>query len=270
MGLYWTNLPIRSVYLRGAVHDFVAFGADIVFCSSKTRSEQTIIQAELGVHHPFIAENGSAIYIPLDAGVTSKTGNALGAYAEILILGMPLDDLRVTLRKVVRDTEIRYQSFYDISVQQVAELTGLDLASAARAKEREFTETIVTHLDETQLRTFVTACELYGLQCSQGGRFLSVSKKGADKGTAVKLLTKRYAALYGDVVTIGIGDSPNDEPMLQSVDLAFLVQRREGVWTSLHIDRNVTLIPAVGPLGFVEMARIVLEQWSNLATFSSD
>src|SRR5262245_33401499 len=36
----------------------------LIFCSSKTRAEILLVQQELGVHHPFIAENGGALYIP--------------------------------------------------------------------------------------------------------------------------------------------------------------------------------------------------------------
>ena len=36
----------------------------LVFCSSKTRVEQEVIQAELNIAEPFIVENGSAIFFP--------------------------------------------------------------------------------------------------------------------------------------------------------------------------------------------------------------
>ena len=36
----------------------------LVFSSSKTRAELELIQQELGIHHPFICENGAAVFVP--------------------------------------------------------------------------------------------------------------------------------------------------------------------------------------------------------------
>ena len=39
-------------------------GTPLIFCSAKTRVEQEVYRSELGLFHPFIVENGSAIFTP--------------------------------------------------------------------------------------------------------------------------------------------------------------------------------------------------------------
>lgn len=233
---------------------------DIVFCSSKTRKEQEVIRETLGVRAPFIVENGSAIIIPPNTvNVTEKYDEEPDG-TEILLLGLPIEEIRATLQKVVAATGIAYTSFHNLSGEQIAEITGLDLESAKRAKARQFSETIVTRFDSIELETFVHECELHSVHCTFGGRFLSVMGKGADKGRAVQVLTKHYQAQFGDVITIGIGDSLNDVPMLEAVDFPYLVQRPDGQWRSLGIT-NLNYLPAIGPLGFSEMVKDIERRW---------
>ncbi len=39
-------------------------GIPIIFCSAKTRAEQETYRRELALFHPFVVENGGAIFIP--------------------------------------------------------------------------------------------------------------------------------------------------------------------------------------------------------------
>ncbi len=243
-----------------ALRDLQASGVSIIFCSSKTRAEQEVIRQALGVTDPFIVENGSAVIVPPD------TVKIEGGYEELdgtkfLILGKHITELRATLKQVISVTGIAYQSFYDLSDEQVVQITGLDLDSAQRAKAREFSETVVTKFDSSELEVFMRECELRDLQCTFGGRFLSVTGKGADKGRAVQTIAQHYKAQFGDVITIGVGDSPNDAPMLQEVDFPYLVQRPDGQWRRGIEVNNLTKVPAIGPLGFTEMVKDIKRHW---------
>lgn len=243
-----------------ALRDLQANGVSIVFCSSKTRAEQEVIRQELGVTDPFIVENGSAVIVPPDT-VKIEGGNAASDGNKVLMLGKPLAELRTILKQVVAITGVAYQSFYDLSPEQIAQITGLDLESAQRAKVREFSETIVTKFNPSDLEIFIRECELRDLQCTFGGRFLSVTGKGADKGRAVQALAQHYRSQFGDVITIGVGDSPNDAPMLQEVDFPYLVQRPDGQWRKGADVTNLTKVPAIGPLGFAKMVKGVKQRW---------
>lgn len=232
---------------------------DVVFCSSKTRKEQEAIQQTLNVKDPFIVENGSAIIIP------PQTINIVGKYREdsdgtkLLVLGIYVEELRTILSDITSRLGIVYQSFHDLSSEQIAQITGLGLEEAKRAKSREFSETIVTKFNSKELRNFIYACESNDLLCMFGGRFLSVIGKGADKGKAVRLLAEHYNSNFGEITTIGIGDSLNDAPMLQEVNYAYLVQRPNGQFRELDLG-NLNYVRAIGPLGFAKMVEDVKQR----------
>ena len=245
-----------------ALRNLQTLAISVVFCSSKTRVEQEIIRRTLGVRDPFIVENGSAIIIPPNTvNITERCNEELDG-TKILVLGVPVEELRATLKKVVFTTGITYQSFHDLSNKQIAQITELDLESAQRAKTREFSETIVSKFNTSELETFISACEFQGLRCTFGGRFLSVIGKEANKGRAVQLLTRYYRSQFGDITTIGVGDSPNDAPMLNEVDFPYLVQRPNGQWRDLDVV-NLNYISAVGPVGFTEVVEDIKQRWLN-------
>ena len=229
-----------------ALRELQANSISIIFCSSKTRAEQKVIRKALGVEDPFIVENGSAIIVP------PNNINIIGQHFEeldgtkILVLGAPFTEIRAALKQVVSRTGIAYQSFHDLSHEQITQITGLNLDAAKRAKNRVFSETIVTKFSLAEQEFFIRESELYNLHCTVGGRFLSVIGKGADKGKAVRSLATQFENQFSDVITIGIGDSPNDAPMLQEVDFPYLVQRPNGQWRNLNIN-NLNYLPAIGP-----------------------
>ncbi len=211
-----------------------------------------VLRDEIGIRDSYIVENGSAIVIPPNTAVLAANSVEESDGTKILILGKRVDVIRATLKIVTRDTHISYKSFYDLLPEEVSQITGLDLVSAKLAKTREFSETIVSRFNAYETSAFIAACESHGLQCTQGGRFLSVTGGGADKGRAARMLTGIYRPNFGEVLTVGIGDSPNDAPLLREVDLPYLVQRPNGQWKTLDVP-NLNRLSAVGPLGFVEM-----------------
>lgn len=226
----------------------------VVFCSAKTRTEQLPLREELDVNQPFIVENGSAIFVPSNSGLPltndfSIQENDLRA----AVLGLPLLEIYERLDAVRDETGVPFRGFTEMPVEQVMELTGLDLTGAERARTRDFSDTIVIP-ENTDAAPVIAACRAHGLKCPDGGRFLTVTGNGADKGQAVTLLTDIYRQHYGEIITIGIGDSPNDAPMLAAVDRPFLVQRPDHIWRTLNVDvPNLIRLEAVGPAAFAAM-----------------
>jgi mannosyl-3-phosphoglycerate phosphatase len=86
-----------------------------------------------------------------------------------------------------------------------------------------------------------------GLRITHGGRFFHLM--GAhDKGRAVR----QVLDLYGPVHAIGLGDGPNDVPMLAAVDDAILMPGRDGIVAAelLRALPRATPAPAPGPRGW--------------------
>ena len=219
------------------VRQLAYHGIPLIFCSSKTMTEQRVIQSDLSVTDPFIVENGSAV-MAINALTTSSQ----------IVLGMPLKDIRVHLAGIAHTIPFHFRGFTMMSVAQVAALTGLDETAAARAQMREFSETIVLD-DHAHHHQFQQLCHERGLQCVSGGKFLTVTGKNATKGRAIHALCQIYREQHTDIKTIGIGDSPNDRSMLEVVDHAFLVQRPDGMWCDMDLP-HVERVSAIGPEGF--------------------
>ncbi len=215
----------------------------IIFCSAKTRAEQEVIRNKTGIIHPFIVENGSAIYIP-KGYFRERKGEVEGDY-EVITLGVRFKKIRKEIEKLKNRYKIK--SYCDMTTQEVAKVTGLDLKSAGYAKIREFGETIVEAdkgaLEELKKKFNVVI----------GGRFTQVFGKGAGKGKAVKILSNVYKE-SGKIITIGIGNAQNDEPMLKIVDIPAIVKNPDGNRADLKID-GIYKAKGIGPAGFGEVVK---------------
>jgi mannosyl-3-phosphoglycerate phosphatase len=225
-------------------------GVAIVFCSSKTRVEQEVYRQRLGLDSPFIVEDGGAIFI--DKGyfpLPYKYHRIIGNY-QVIELGMPYKEIRKIIKEIRRQNNLAFQGFGDMDAAQVANLTGLGLASAKLALKREYEETLNLTGSEPEIRLILSKIEEAGLSWSRGSRFYSVTGSN-NKGMAVRILIELYNRKMGKIKTIGIGDSPNDEPMLAEVDIPVLVQKPGGYLEEIEL-ANLYRVERVGPEGWVQ------------------
>jgi mannosyl-3-phosphoglycerate phosphatase family protein len=241
-----------------AVARLVQAGVPVVLCSSKTRAEQEPLRAALGIADPFIVENGSAILAPPGYFQVDLDGAALppdrpGAWE----LGVAAARIRRALAEICRDTGLPLVGYADLSEMEVAAITGLELDAARRARQRDYSETLVNPLSPAELATLRTALAARGLAVAHGGRFYTVSGAASDKGVAVQRSAELLRRKLGEIVTIGVGDSANDLPLLAAVDRPYLVRRPAGDWCDVG-NLAATRLDGVGPLGWRELAEEVL------------
>lgn len=220
----------------------------LVFCSAKTRAEQASYRDMLHLHDPFIVENGGAIfaesgYFRQSHGFT-PTNNGL----EVLPLARPYAEVRRILAEVRAELNLPVRGYGDMTAEEVATLVDLDRDAATRARQREFEETVVTQLSDSDRERFRGALAGFGVSMTSGARFISISTAN-DKGRAVRLLTEMFRREHGEIVSVGIGDSWNDAPLLAATDVSLLVQRPEGNWVALQVE-GIRKINAVGPKGW--------------------
>jgi len=220
----------------------------VIFCSSKTAAEIIALKQTLDNPDPFICENGGAIYIP--KGTLPLSGHPIrdeGEF-EIIEIGQPVSRLREILKKAAAETGTIVKGVEDLTLQEMCHLTGLTPAAAERAMKRCYDEPfILVKGDPGRLRA---AIERRGCTMTRGGRFFHILQ-GCDKGHAVQILTDIYRKQRDRVLTIGLGDAPNDEPLFQAVDRAFLVQKTPGHWVDLPSLPHLEKIEGVGPEGWV-------------------
>ncbi len=224
----------------------------LILCSSKTRSELEEYQRKLRIDYPFISENGGAVFIP--KRYFNKTGN-LEVKGKYLVreLGIPYEELRERLLDVSRKFGVRVAGFGDLKTKQIASEFSLSSKEARWAKRRDYDEPFY-FLDEMkpkELSAIEKEFRRSGLNLTKGGRFYHLMGQN-DKGKAVRLLAEMYRQNWkGDFLTIGVGDSLNDLPMLRAVDIPVLVRRKDSTYDKEILKRlKVQKARGIGPSGW--------------------
>ncbi len=184
---------------RPALEAVRARGIALVFVTSKTAAETLRLQRLMSVDGPFVVEDGGGVYLRPD---------------ERIALGAPYEEVRLAARR------LGVRGFGDMSVEEVARETGLPIEVAALAKRREFDEPFLAAPAGIE-----EAARALGLRVTRGGRWWHLHGD-TDKGRAVRLLKERL----GPARTIGLGDSPLDEPMLAETDVRVRVKRGPAEW----------------------------------------
>ncbi len=99
------------------------------------------------------------------------------------------------------------------------------------------------------------------LQITAGGRFYHLTGKN-DKGKAVELLISLYRLKFGNIVTVGLGDSDTDLPMLKVVDYPVLVAHPDGRHCQLPGRiKNIYRTEKPGPYGWAEALEHFLSRY---------
>jgi len=226
----------------------IAAGAmPLILCSSKTRAELEVCRTRLHNAHPFIAENGAGIFIPKEYFSTPVDAKQFDAY-QLIALGIPCAEIRGQFVRLREKSGAKVLGFGDMSIAEVAKLTGLSEAEAALAKQCDFDEPFV--FDGEADEGFLHAIEASGLRWTQGRIFHIMGHH--DKGRAVDILMALYRQEYGDVTSIGLGDSLNDLPMLMAVDQPVLVRRNDGSFDQRISIPHLLKTRSAGPSGWNE------------------
>jgi len=222
----------------------------IVFCSSKTRAEIEVYRRALGIEDPFISENGAAIFIPKGYfDFPYEYSKQRGDY-DVIELGTEYSVLRATLEKIREETGYEIVGFGDMSAEELARDCGLSLREAELAKQREYDEAF--RMPDGVAAEVLRRIEAAGLNYTRGGRYFHIMGNN-DKGKAVRILTDLYAKKFGKVRTIGIGDSLNDLPMLEAVDVPVLVKKPDGTYDSdvvVRLKGRLVKADGIGPEGW--------------------
>lgn len=222
----------------------------LIICTSKTRAEIEKWRQEMDNEHPFISENGGAIFIPKGyfshkLGIGKEKGNYF-----VIELGTPYSQLREILNRIRNSLQLKFKGFGDLSPEEVADLCGFSPEEAKLAKKREYDEPFLLDLESAvnKVQEMVTGSNL---QITRGGRFFHLMGEN-DKGKALRLLTDVYREKTERIETIALGDSLNDLAMLRIADHPVLVQKPDGSYDPEVTLPNLQLSPGVGPAGWNE------------------
>ena len=243
-----------------AIERLRRLGVPLILNSSKTRAEMESLRRELHNRHPFVAENGSAIYVPKGyfdqlGRSTHDASSADAEQLEELLLGPPRQDILDVLRRFRHRHGYRFRGFADFSLQEIQEHTDLSPDAARAAADRAATEPLLWLDDRFGPEVLAQELRSHGWRLVTGGRFLH-AMGAVDKGHALGRLLARFRTHNPAVRSMALGDSDNDRGMLEAVDFPVVIPKADGVpWDPGPLP-DLTRAPEPGAAGW----RIAVEQ----------
>jgi mannosyl-3-phosphoglycerate phosphatase len=235
---------------RPALEAIRTRGIPLVLASSKTRAEVEPLRYALKHTDPFIVENGGAVFIPKGLFTFPVEAAEIRGPYQVIEIGTPYVRLRSVLKEAAQALSVEVKGFGDMTAEDVVERTGLTMADAVLAKQREYDEPFVLAQPD-RLPELIRFIESHGLSCTRGGRFHHVLGP-SDKGRAARELIAFYRRQLRDPhrPIVAFGDSLNDLRMLAAADRAFLVQRSDGTYDPDVDVPQLTRVDGIGPVGW--------------------
>jgi mannosyl-3-phosphoglycerate phosphatase len=225
---------------------------DVIPNTSKTKQELELIRDDLGLTTPFITENGSAVYIPKNIIPKQPAETEdIGHYWRKSFC-KPREHWIELLSNHAKHFQPCYTGFSQMTAQQLSQHTGLTLKQAELANTREFSEPLLWHGTTNEHSEFSALMRKAGANILKGGRFTHVSGN-SNKGLAMVWLT----ALYNHTKslthqTIALGDSYNDNDMLEIADIAIQIKSPVHDFPKLSSDNQILQSTLYGPSGWSE------------------
>ncbi len=224
-------------------------GIPIIISSSKTKAEIIPICRKIRITHPFIAENGGGIYFARQYfNILPPASIPEGEYWKVS-LGVDYETLVNDLSAIRNELGWKIKGFSDMNVKEISQLTGLDYQASVLAKQREYDEPFIIEDEPVDTNPLFKAAKKRGLSCFQGGRFYHLQGKN-DKGRAMNKVISWYQESHRGVISIALGDSPNDFPMLINADYPVLIRSKRSFPALKKEIPQLNITKDMGPMGW--------------------
>ena len=189
-------------------------GVPVILCTSKTKSEVKIIRDDLNLKDPYIVENGGAIYGEYTDGKEWE-----------IILGKSYSILEKILNSLSENINFKLRPLNTLSDDEASNLTGLDGESLDLMRDRHWSMPFLNppQIFDDDLKRL---CEIYDVDIFRGNRMSHLLSKNSNKGIAIKTLLNKNKNL--NVQIIGLGDSPNDLPLLMNSNYKIIISGIKG------------------------------------------
>ena len=155
--------------------------------SSKTRAEIRVLQQELGLSSPFVSENGGGVFFPKEGKHPHPSDAILSHGVWKWSIGPAYDFLLKALGEIRDEQGWKIRGFSNMTTEEISSITGLDLASARLASQREYDEPFILMEEEG-------ACNMDALnhfqQVSSGNRHRSPLGHGSGSGLSYIFLRR--------------------------------------------------------------------------------
>ena len=186
----------------------------VILCTSKTAAEVKVIRKQLNLTDPYIVENGAAIY-----------GESLKKVNGEIILGEKYGILENILTSISNEINYDLIPLNNISDIEATELTGLKGDSLKLMRDRHWS---MTFLNPPQIKEeeINICCKKFNVEIFKGNRMSHMLSINSNKGKAINAL-KKYSN-NPNIKIIGLGDSPNDLPLLLNSDYKIVIPGTSG------------------------------------------
>ena len=266
------SLPIKLIFtdLDGSLLDHHSYsfkpaakmleelerrGIPVIPITSKTMAELLPLRRQLKSAHPFIIENGAAVYIPRNYFSQQPKSSKISGDFWVIENSVSRKTWLELLHDNSDEFSGEYQTFDSVFKQQgvegIAELTGLSSNMAGLANQREFSEPVHWTGTTARKKRFIQKLQSQGATVLQGGRFLSIGGD-IDKGRALLQLQNLYLqqAQQSSCETLAIGDSGNDISMLEQASSALIIKSDNHSPPELTRSTNTSISRKTGPEGW--------------------
>jgi mannosyl-3-phosphoglycerate phosphatase len=230
----------------------------LIIVTSKTKREVEILQEELDSREPFIVENGGGIFFPSGYGGL-EMGDCIEKEGYCVIgLGKPYTEIRRFFKRARKEFGIT--GFGDMTVEDIAKLTALPTEKARFAKQRDFTEPFLLERGDRRIGELEALAATEGMKITRGGRFYHLIGVDQDKGKAVQIATDIFRKNWNEnIAAIGLGDSQNDIPLLEHVDIPCLIPKTNGQYEEVSL-ANLQRARYPGSKGWNEIVNVLLDR----------
>ena len=241
----------------------------LILVSSRTRAELEPLRRRLQHRDPFIVENGAAVFVPHGVFTFPLERVRTKPSYDVIELGMPYHMLRDVLKQIEDAVETPLHGFGDLSIEQIMEVTGLSHADAELAGMREYDEPFLFEGPQPLMEEVCRQIVMRGLRWTKVGRLFHLTGDN-DKGEAAELLMRCYQREQRlrfqtrSAVSVGIGDSIQDVPLLAMVDHPILVQKPDGSFDMDVLLPRLVRTRGIGPAGWNDaVLRLLQHSFSN-------
>ncbi|MGJ8678183.1 MAG: HAD-IIB family hydrolase [Akkermansiaceae bacterium] len=240
-----------------AIAKLKALGFPIVLNSSKTFAELKSLCSELELNAPVVAENGGVIAFP----------NELipGEYISE-IKGLDRAEIIEHAHALREKYDYQFAGFSDWTLEEVAQHTDLSMDAAELAAQRQVTEPMLWHDTAERWDDFVRSMESFGARCLQGGRFFHLMGQ-SDKAEGLRSVVEFYREKFSDCdcISVALGDSANDQQMLNAADIAVIIPHAAGPRISSVDAPHVIHADFTGPEGWNAAILQILTSMPSIA-----
>ncbi len=191
----------------------------LIYVSVSTAAE--LLSQQLPLEHPFIAEDGGAIYVPqgyFPSTILDWPASEFPTW-QVYHLGLPYDHLRQVLQDIRPSLHGGLIGFGDWTDGELAAALNVEISLAIAMRQRQTSELFSYSGDPELLQTLVSQHHLQLRQLERQplkGKWLLTGN--CNRALAIAMLIECYERYVGAVTCLGIGSNAVDCEWLTAMD----------------------------------------------------